>query len=95
MNVEWRLQCASCRADDLPTNKKLSACPHCGGTWLEPVFDYAKLGADYAQRIIGRRHTMWRYRELIPLEDDENRITMGEGGTPLLHLKNLGLMLGC
>jgi threonine synthase len=38
---------------------------------------------------------MWRYRELLPLVDDSNRITMGEGGTPLLHLKNLGLMLGC
>jgi len=38
---------------------------------------------------------MWRYRELLPLHRDENIITMGEGGTPLIHCKNLGMMLGC
>jgi len=37
---------------------------------------------------------MWRYRELLPLRDDTNKVTMGEGGTPLLHATNLGLMLG-
>jgi threonine synthase len=38
---------------------------------------------------------MWRYRELLPLQDDMHKVTMGEGGTPLLHATNLGLMLGC
>jgi threonine synthase len=38
---------------------------------------------------------MWRYRELLPLHDDANKVTMGEGGTPLLRATNLGLMLGC
>jgi threonine synthase len=38
---------------------------------------------------------MWRYQELLPLRDDANRVTMGEGGTPLLRALNLGLMLGC
>jgi threonine synthase len=38
---------------------------------------------------------MWRYRELLHLHDDANKITMGEGGTPLLRAVNLGLMLGC
>jgi len=38
---------------------------------------------------------MWRYRELLPLQDDIHKVTMGEGGTPLLHATNLGLMLGC
>jgi threonine synthase len=38
---------------------------------------------------------MWRYRELLHLRDDAHKVTMGEGGTPLLHAVNLGLMLGC
>jgi len=38
---------------------------------------------------------MWRYRELLPLRDDASKVTMGEGGTPLLRATNLGLMLGC
>jgi len=37
---------------------------------------------------------MWRYRELLPLRDDANKVTMGEGGTPLLPATNLALMLG-
>jgi threonine synthase len=42
-----------------------------------------------------RPFDMWRYRELLHLKEDANRITMGEGGTPLMRAVNLGLMLGC
>jgi threonine synthase len=38
---------------------------------------------------------MWRYRELLPLLDSAHRVTMGEGGTPLLPAVNLGMMMGC
>ena len=95
MSAKWRLVCTSCGANDLPTTRPLVACPNCDGTWLEPVFDYAQLAPHLTERISKRRYSMWRFRELLPLNDDQNRITMGEGGTPLLHLKNLGLMLGC
>jgi threonine synthase len=37
---------------------------------------------------------MWRYWELLPLRDPASILTMGEGGTPLLHASNLGMMLG-
>lgn len=90
----WRLRCTSCDADDLTTLQPLTACPHCGGQWLEPTYDYAALGANYPQTVRNRRYTMWRYRELLPLLDDHHKITMGEGGTPLLHLKHLGWMVG-
>ena len=66
----WRLRCTSCDADDLTTRQPLTACPHCGGQWLEPIYDYAALGADYPQTVRNRRYTMWRYRELLPLSDD-------------------------
>jgi len=32
---------------------------------------------------------MWRYREWLPLEDDEQAISLGEGGTPLLEAARL------
>jgi threonine synthase len=38
---------------------------------------------------------MWRYHELLPLLDAAHRVTMGEGGTPLLRAVNLGMMMGC
>jgi len=42
----------------------------------------------------GRAHDLWRYRELLPVLDDSNAISLGEGGTPLLPLRTLGRRLG-
>ncbi|CAN5807175.1 threonine synthase [soil metagenome] len=44
--------------------------------------------------LIGRAPNMWRYRELMPLMDGEEPLTLGEGWTPLLHAKRLGAELG-
>jgi len=33
---------------------------------------------------------MWRYREMLPVTDDENIVSLGEGMTPLLRLENIG-----
>jgi threonine synthase len=37
----------------------------------------------------GRPWTLWRYRELLPLRDFENRVDLGEGGTPLVRLRRM------
>jgi threonine synthase len=37
---------------------------------------------------------MYRFRELLPLADDEAPVTLGEGGTPLLELPRLAAHLG-
>jgi threonine synthase len=37
---------------------------------------------------------MWRYRELMPLFDGEQPVTLGEGWTPLVHAQRLGASLG-
>jgi threonine synthase len=37
---------------------------------------------------------MWRYREMLPLFDDESPVTLGEGFTPLFHARSLGSRLG-
>lgn len=37
---------------------------------------------------------LWRYKELLPVYQEENRISLGEGSTPLLSLKRLGEKLG-
>jgi threonine synthase len=41
-----------------------------------------------------REPTMWRYRELMPLVDGEQPVTLGEGFTPLFHARSLGGRLG-
>jgi threonine synthase len=42
----------------------------------------------------GREPNMWRYRELLPLFDREQPVTLGEGFTPLFHARALGARLG-
>ena len=37
---------------------------------------------------------MWRWHELLPVFEAGNRITLGEGDTPLLQLTRLGAELG-
>lgn len=41
-----------------------------------------------------RDPNMWRYKELMPLFDTEEPITLGEGFTPLIHARTLGNKLG-
>lgn len=41
-----------------------------------------------------RAPTMWRYRELLPVEDDSNIVSLGEGMSPILDCPRLGAELG-
>jgi threonine synthase len=38
--------------------------------------------------------SLWRYREVLPLDDERNKLTLGEGMTPLLKAERLGEQLG-
>src|SRR6478672_6086106 len=41
-----------------------------------------------------RRADLWRYREVLPVDNDENIVSLGEGWTPLLRAANLGRRVG-
>lgn len=43
---------------------------------------------------MGRTHTLWRFREVLPIRSEENEISLGEGGTPLLRASQLSIELG-
>jgi threonine synthase len=45
-------------------------------------------------RISHRPRGMWRWLELLPVTDQDNIITLGEGDTPLLRLIHMGKDLG-
>ena len=46
------------------------------------------------EMVAAREPTMWRYRELLPVEDDSKIASLGEGMTPLLRCERLGAALG-
>ena len=37
---------------------------------------------------------MWRYRQLLPVEEESSIVSLGEGWTPTLHASRLGASLG-
>lgn len=58
-----------------------------GAPWLvEYDFDGAD-GAALAAAWHSRPNSLWRYLELLPVQDPARRTDLGEGGTPLLRLR--------
>jgi len=44
-------------------------------------------GREMRRSLLVRPWTLWRYRELLPIENFRGRIDLGEGGTPLVLLR--------
>jgi len=87
------LECPAC-GNHMTFLGPTTHCEQCHGDWLEARYDFDSVLKSWPKDLSSRRFDMWRYRELLPLRNHENRLTMGEGGTPLLPARNLGLMLG-
>lgn len=93
MTAPIAVKCDSC-GQSFSFKPGVGQCPHCGGEWLDPLYDLPATKKIWQTDLSRRPQTMWRYWELLPLVNRENIISMGEGFTPLLHLQNLGLMVG-
>jgi threonine synthase len=62
---------------------------------LDAVYDYAALKKVVSRaRIEAGPKSMWRYRDLLPIEDSTSVVTLGEGLTPLVKADRLGEELG-
>src|SRR5258708_35921762 len=86
------LKCRECGAE-----YELQATHVCGMCFgpLDVVFDYAAL-----KKVVTRKRiedgpaSMWRYRDLLPIEDSVPIVSLGEGVTPLVQAARLGAALG-
>jgi threonine synthase len=64
----------------------------CGGP-LYPRYDLERV--DWTGgRLDARTGGLWRYADLLPVRDPAHRLSLGEGGTPLLRLPRLAAALG-
>ena len=65
------------------------------GSPLLVRYDLKKASGAIAKSFLrDRAPTLWRYRELLPLENDANLVSLGEGFTPLLEAKTLARQVG-
>lgn len=91
--TDFSLECTDCgyRA---PSGGAGGKCSRCGSEWQEARYDYPRLGPGLNTLLAGRAFNLWRYQELLPIRNPSSIVTLGEGGSPLIHGYNLGLMLG-
>ncbi len=87
------LECARCGTRADPTNEA-HLCGACGGPLLVR-YDLERIAGSVPRGVLdGRAHSLWRYRELLPLDDPAKAVSLGEGDTPLYELPALGRKLG-
>jgi threonine synthase len=93
MSFFSHLECSvPCGAGPYDPRKEQHLCT-CGAPLLAR-YDLAGARTWRRESLVGRESNMWRYRELMPLFDGEQPLTLGEGWTPLFHARRMGHSLG-
>jgi threonine synthase len=91
MNYIKSLKCKECSREY--SISPVHVCEFCFGP-LEVVYDYEKIkGTLTREKIKARPKSMWRYRELLPLNGDPS-VGMNVGYTPLIRADGLAQALG-
>jgi threonine synthase len=86
------LDCTRCERR-YPPGQVLNLC-ECGAP-LFARYDLERAAKDMRPGHLALREpTLWRYREVLPVEDPDDRVSLGEGFTPLLAATRLGAQLG-
>ena len=90
------VKCARC----IRCGKEYEATPNvttcdCGGI-LDIIYDYDYIKANFTKETLKNRQdpTMWRYRELLPVEETTEAPPLRVGGSPLYEEPRLAAQLG-
>lgn len=93
MSAMLGLVCSWCR-ESFDAGQLQSVCLKCDSPLLAE-YDTSRLSQQLDRKTFASRPTgMWRWAELLPVEDRALRYSLGEGDTPLLKLHRLGEELG-
>ncbi len=87
------LECTNCGAT-YSAEELHTTCTACGKV-LFARYDLEAVKRELKpDMLLQRPPTMWRWVELMPVRDQANIVTLGEGGTPLLPAKGIEAALG-
>ena len=87
------LRCSSCNQTFSPKQVQ-TFCRACNAPLLAE-YDLGLAKKHLTPDIFSRREgTLWRYRELLPVLEEENIVSLGEGWTPLIKVSKLGSEFG-
>ncbi len=87
------LRCTGCgRAYD--PNVAQTVCTYCFGT-LFASYDMEKAKQRFSKELLPKRvASLWRYREMLPVRQESNIVTLGEGFTPITKIESTRERLG-
>lgn len=92
MNVT-HLECGACGLRH-EARRLHNLCVQCGKPLLVR-YDLRQAARSLTKESLsGRPADLWRYREVLPVEHDENIVSLGEGWTPLLSAPRLAARVG-
>ena len=87
------LECRAC-CTTVSAERPATVCPTCSGP-LFATYDLDRWdGRSWKGALAQRPGTLWRYRELLPVQDTAAVVTLGEGFTPILSLEGPSLADG-
>ena len=87
------LECTYC-FEEYPVNELINVCLKCGKV-LFPRYDLSLIKKEVDPNVFSNRPSnMWRYRELMPIIEESNIVSLSEGFTPLIKSSNLADKLG-
>ncbi len=88
------LECTYCGIE-LSADEPHRTCPDCGKV-LYPRYDLQSASAALKREDLkDRPPNMWRYFEVMPVLDEANVVTLGEGFTPIFKTNRLATDTGC
>ena len=88
-----RLECAACGLEH-EARRLQNLCTRCAKPLLVR-YDLERAARTLTKESLrGRPTSLWRYREVLPVGQEENIVSFGEGWTPLLRAARLGRQLG-
>jgi threonine synthase len=93
MNFVTHLECANCRQqyDASQIHNLCTACQR--PLWVR--YDLAALKKNFSKKdLFGRPPTIWRYLEMLPIDNPQNIVSLTETITPILEITRLAATFG-
>ncbi|MFZ5857292.1 MAG: threonine synthase [Chloroflexota bacterium] len=94
MALPLYLECSVCGKQQPYEPFVPAVCKHCQSQWLEAHYDFNAFKRELLRGLPNRPSNLWRYQDILPLNDPSVLDLYPAGGTPLWHSARFAPRLG-
>ena len=77
------MQCVECGHQQAYVRNMPTICESCQSSWVEAYYDYNNFKRELLRGLPGRAFNIWRYHDVLPIEDPRSLDLETVGGTPM------------